>query len=95
MQNREHSRAKGAIEEDAATTQEKQTVKKLLTVSEAAEVLGTSERALWQRIYRGQVPYRKWGGKTVIPVADLEEFLSTLPGITVSEATAKAEAAAH
>lgn len=62
-----------------------------LSVPEAAEVLGISAKALWQRIYRGEVPYRRWGRRVFIPSQDLESFLSTLPGKTLDEAVAAVE----
>jgi hypothetical protein len=41
-------------------------VKKYLTVAEAAPVWGLTEKALRQRIFRGQVPYRKFGKRVLI-----------------------------
>ncbi len=64
-------------------------VKKTLTVREAAGEIGISERALWQRIYRNEFPHRRWSKKVMIIRADLDEFLRTLPGLTVQEAAAK------
>jgi len=69
-------------------------MKKPLTIPEAAAVLGMTERALWQRIYRGQIPHRRWGRRVLIPAAELEEFLSALPGLSADEAAAKVAASA-
>ena len=54
--------------------------KKTLTVPEAAAEIGTTDRALWQQIYRGRFPYRRWGKKILILRGELDEFLNTLPG---------------
>ena len=64
-------------------------MKKNLTVPEAAERLGISERATWQRIYRGQLPHRRWGRRVIIPQDELEEFIKELPGCSVEEALAE------
>jgi len=62
-----------------------------LSVPEAAAVLGISAKALWQRLYRGEVPYRRWGRRVFIPSEELESFLSALPGKTANEAVAAVE----
>ena len=59
---------------------------KNLTVPEVAARLGISERAVRQRIYRGQLPHRRWGRRVIIPLDELEEFIKNLPGCTVAEA---------
>lgn len=61
-------------------------MKNYLTVPEAAARLGISERAAWQRIYRGQLPHRRWGRRVIIPQDELEEFIKALPGCSVEEA---------
>ena len=66
-------------------------MKKYLTISEAAEPLGLSEKALRQRIFRGQIPYRKLGRRVLIPADELEKFLTALPGKTADEAVAAVE----
>ena len=61
---------------------------RLLSVKEAAEFLGTSERALRARINRRAVPFRKWGGKVILTRQDLEKFVDSLPaGCSLEEAT--------
>jgi excisionase family DNA binding protein len=64
----------------------KQIMKKFLGVPETAEMLNTTQRAIWQRIYRHQIPFRRWGKRVLIPVDELEEFLKALPGTTAKEA---------
>lgn len=61
-------------------------MKKTLSVPEVAEELGISERAVWQRIYRNQLPHRRWGRRVFILAAELEEFLAALPGATMEKA---------
>lgn len=64
-------------------------MKKYLTVPEVAEELGKTIRAIWQDIYRGKIPHRRWGRRVLIPREDLEQFLKALPGATAEEAAAK------
>lgn len=66
-------------------------MKKYLTIPEAAGSLGLSEKALRQRIFRGQVPYRKLGKRVLIPADELEKFLTALPGKTAEEAIVAVE----
>ena len=66
-------------------------VKTYLTISEAAGPLGLSEKAVRQRIFRGQIPYRKLGRRVLIPAEELERFLAALPGKTAAEAVAAVE----
>jgi len=68
-------------------------VKRLLTVREAAEELNITERAAWQHIYRHQLPHRRWGRKVVVPAAELEKFIESLPGVNAEEAIARVGAA--
>jgi excisionase family DNA binding protein len=68
-------------------------VKKNLTLPEAAELLGITERAAWCRLYRGQLPYARWGKKILIPVEELLKFQKSLLQVSAEEAAEKAEAA--
>lgn len=68
-------------------------MKRTLTVPEAAAELGITARAAWQRIYRKQLPHRRWGRKVFILKDDLERFIAALPGATAEEAATKAESA--
>lgn len=45
-----------------------------------------TERAVWMRIYRNQLPHRRWGRRVLIPVRELERFLNNLPGVDAEEA---------
>jgi excisionase family DNA binding protein len=66
-------------------------VTKYLKVPEAATMLGISEKAAWQRLYRGELPHRRWGRRVLIPMDELEKFLAALPGTTAEEAVATLE----
>jgi len=60
-----------------------------LTIPEVALTLGLKEKALRQRILRGQLPYRKLGSRVLIPVDELEQVLAALPGKTATEIVAE------
>jgi excisionase family DNA binding protein len=64
---------------------------KYLKVPEAAKLLGISDKATWQRLYRGEIPHRRWGRRVLIPLEELEKFLAALPGTTAEEAVAAVE----
>ncbi len=64
---------------------------KYRSVAETAPSLGLTEKALRQRIFRGQVPYKKLGRRILIPTQELDEFLMALPGQTAEEAVAAVE----
>lgn len=61
-------------------------MKRFLTIPEAAQELGITERAAWQRVYRRQIPFRRWGKKVVVIRDELELFIKNLPGATAEEA---------
>lgn len=52
----------------------------------AAEFLGTTEKAVRQRVARRAIPFRKWGGRICFIKAELDTFLASLPGCTLEEA---------
>ena len=60
-------------------------------MKEAAEVLGITERAAWMRIYRNELPHKRWSRKVVIVAGELESFINGLPGPSAKEAAAKIE----
>lgn len=66
-------------------------MKKLLSISEVAGQLGLSERALRQRVARGEFPARRWGSKVIIVASELEEFLRQLAGTSAEDALRKCE----
>ena len=62
-----------------------------ITIAEAAPALGLTEKAVRQRIFRGQLPHRKLGRRVLIPADELEKFLAALPGTTAAEAVIAVE----
>ena len=54
---------------------------KYLTIDEAAALAGSTPEALYRKIERGQVPYRKWGRRVLFKQTELMEFLDGLPGM--------------
>jgi excisionase family DNA binding protein len=66
-------------------------MKAYITIAEAAPSLGLTEKALRQRIFRGQVPYRKLGRRVLLSAEELAKFMKTLPGTTAEEAVAAVE----
>ena len=57
-----------------------------LTVPQAAVYLGLTEHAIRQRIARNEVPYRRWHGRVVLIVRELDAFMAALDGCGVHEA---------
>lgn len=67
----------------------------ILFVPEVSKVLGYEDennRAVWNMIYRGQLPHRRWNGRVIVLASELSEYLKNLPGVTLREALEKAEA---
>jgi excisionase family DNA binding protein len=58
----------------------------LLTVPQAAVLLGWTERATWQAIYRRKLPARRLGTRVFCLREELDQFLKGLPGVSVEEA---------
>ena len=55
--------------------------KVIFKIKEVAELLGDTPQAIRMRVYRGQLPARKLGGKIVFLKEELEEFLRSLPKV--------------
>lgn len=62
-----------------------------LTLEETAKLMGSTVKALRNRIARGHLPYRKLGRRVLIPADELEKFFATLPGRSAAEALATVE----
>ncbi len=60
----------------------------VLDIRSAAQLLGTSEKAVRARISRRVLPFRRLGGRIVFMKDDLTAFINHLPGIGVDEALA-------
>ncbi len=54
----------------------------VLTVKDVARVLKTSEAKVRMRVYRGQLPARKLGGRIIFLEDELKEYLKNLPKVT-------------
>jgi excisionase family DNA binding protein len=64
----------------------------LLGVSEAAALLGNSERSLRALVARGLVPFRRLGSRVVFRRVELEKFFETLDGVTLADVRANLKA---
>jgi excisionase family DNA binding protein len=64
----------------------------ILSVRQAAEFFGTTEKAIRRRIEGGKLPYRKMGTKVVFIKSDLERFVERLPGLSPRDAEANLRA---
>lgn len=59
---------------------------RLLNVKEAATFLGTDPRWIRRRVDRRLLPYRKLCGRIFFLRSELEDFITSLPGISVEQA---------
>ena len=69
-----------------------------MSVKEFAAYQNMTERAVWNRIYRNQLPHKRWGRRVLISLDEWEKLLDDLPGCTAQQAldvTEAAEAARH
>ena len=58
----------------------------LISIKEAAVLLGWSEKALYHRVARQQIPYRRIGSLIRFRPQELSDYLDRLPGVSVDEA---------
>jgi len=58
---------------------------RLMTVEEAATMLGRTPHAVYRMAARRQLPYRKAGRRLVFVQSELQAFISALPGVTLDE----------
>jgi predicted DNA-binding transcriptional regulator AlpA len=56
---------------------------RILSIEAAAQKLGMSQKAVYQAVFRKQVPYRKWGRRLVFLESELDAFIDSL-GVRVS-----------
>jgi excisionase family DNA binding protein len=59
---------------------------KYLDIDSAAAHLGMTSRAVRARVGRGQLPFRRLGGRIIIPRDELERYIRALDGVSASEA---------
>jgi excisionase family DNA binding protein len=52
----------------------------ILTVRDMAALLGCGEKAVYKRVYRRALPYRKIGRKVIFLRQEVEAYLNRLPG---------------
>lgn len=50
-----------------------------ITIRDAVQTTGISRSALYEALKRGDLSARKAGRRTLIPIADLEAYLASLP----------------
>ena len=58
----------------------------VLDINDAAALMGTTEKAVRQRVARRLLPFRKLGGRVIFLKEELEAFLRALPGCSLEEA---------
>lgn len=63
-----------------------QAVGRVLDMAGAALFLGQNERWVRLRVSRQLLPHRKFCGRYIFLRAELEQFLTDLPGVNVDEA---------
>ena len=55
--------------------------KEILSVKDVAEFLGITPAGVRLKVYRGQLPARKLGGRIVFLREELESYLKSLPEV--------------
>jgi hypothetical protein len=60
----------------------------LIDIASASQLLGCSQKSLRARVARRIVPFRRFGGRIVFRLTELEQFIEQLPGVTVEQAQA-------
>jgi excisionase family DNA binding protein len=53
----------------------------VLSVKDMAALLRCSEQAVYKKVYRQALPYRKLGRKVIFLQQELEAYLNGLPGL--------------
>jgi excisionase family DNA binding protein len=53
----------------------------VLSVRDMVALLGCSEKAVYRRVYRRALPYRKLGRKVIFLRQEVEAYLNGLPGL--------------
>jgi excisionase family DNA binding protein len=53
----------------------------VLSVKDMAALLGCSEQAVYRKVYRRTLPYRKLGRKVIFLRQEVEAYLNGLPGL--------------
>jgi excisionase family DNA binding protein len=58
---------------------------KLLTVDEAAAILGRTTHAIYRLVERRKLPHRKYGRRVVFLERELTAFIEDLPGLSLED----------
>jgi len=58
---------------------------KLLSVEEAAEMLGRTIHAIYRLVERRQIPFRKSGRRVLFVESELRAFIEALPGLSLED----------
>jgi excisionase family DNA binding protein len=58
-----------------------------MNINEAAAFTGYTPTALYRKVARRQIPYRKHGWRLLFKRSELLEFLEALPGVRLDEVT--------
>ena len=58
---------------------------------EAAVFLGMTQKALRKRVERKTIPFRRAGKRLIFDLAELQEWVASLPGVTTEEALRRGE----
>jgi hypothetical protein len=58
---------------------------KLLDIDAAARLLGRTPHAVYRLVARRRVPHRKDGRRLFFLESELQEFIDTLPGLTLEQ----------
>ena len=53
--------------------------KPFYTLKELAEILGLKPKSMYNLVYSGRLPARKWGGRWIVTRKDFERYLEELP----------------
>ena len=53
--------------------------KPFYTLKELADMLGLKPKSMYNLVYSGKLPARKWGGRWIVTKKDFEKYLEELP----------------
>ncbi len=53
--------------------------KPFYTLKELADMLEKKKKSMYNLVYSGKLPARKWGGRWIVTKKDFEKYLEELP----------------
>lgn len=59
--------------------------KPFYTLKELARLLGLKPKSMYNLVYSGRLPARKWGGRWIVTKRDFERYLEELPMVGKTE----------